>query len=64
MTEDTPDPALVAAYNDGQAAFADGAESTTCPHPAGSDERTVWVRGYVTARAAAGVRAPRLPKED
>jgi len=58
-----PDPALVAAHDAGLAAFAAGEDSTSCPYPAGSDERLVWVRAFVQARSAAGVRIPRLPQE-
>lgn len=55
MTQPTqqpePSPELVAAYEAGWAAHLDGEPSTSCPYPAGSDERLVWVRGYTKHRS-------------
>lgn len=47
-----PTPAQVAAYDAGRQAFADGKHSNAVLtlYPAGSDERRLWIRGWVQAR--------------
>lgn len=52
MTEPQPTPAQVEAFDAGAAAYAAGQESSavTAVYPAGSENRLLWLRGYVLAR--------------
>jgi hypothetical protein len=50
-----PTPAQVTAYDAGRRAYADGKPSTTVTglYPAGSEERLLWLRGFIQCRAEA-----------
>lgn len=60
-----PTPAQIAAYDQGRQAFIDGKDSTTVTdlYPAGSTERLLWVRGWITCRAEALYARPPATEE-
>jgi hypothetical protein len=53
VPEPVPEPSAeqVEAYDAGRAAYGAGAPSSDCPHEPRSELGTLWLRGYVLARA-------------
>jgi hypothetical protein len=60
-----PTPAQVRAYDEGRQAYIDGADSLAVAdlYPAGSDLRTLWVRGWMQCRAEARYDRPPVAEE-
>lgn len=51
-SQPAPTPGQIEAYDSGCQAYRDDASSLTCPYPAGSENRLLWLRGYVLTRGA------------